>query len=533
MTQKYTHVIITDVNSQTSVGDVLYLRHTPMVDKGFPYAVGAYKDENCSEFVTFVAENEVFRGAFEDYPDALLCTDIWMATTKEPIKVQIRGVKTGVGPKGTRLVRGRADFVIKTPDELKRDAGFFTIGGTVRDYPEKPAFLEALNEKQLQVELKQEEDDSIVAYYKNTKVGRVDEKELSGENLGKLKNGTLYAKATKVLEKLQVEAVVISEMDAEIELSASDYDFVVKKGILTQEELSERLAYLEDNKVMPNMIKKIFMSMEKLDDEALKDVPSKPECPFIDSDSILMSSIGVLNIGSNLCLEGLMGTGKNVLTETLAWLYHRPMYEFSMNSGVNNMDILGSETLVNGSVEFLESAVIKAAKNGGVLVLDEFNTALPHVLTLFNSLLDDRRTINVPRYENVIAKKNFVAIATQNPNYIGTTMGNEATKNRFVKVIFDNPADVRDIVIQGVPEIKDSTEFLNNLYDFNKELVSLVASGTFEPTVLNVRGYKNAAKLIAFEGFSASMAMRIAVLNAIDDNDTKTEVSSIMDAIFG
>lgn len=72
MTQKYTHVIITDVNSQTSVGDVLYLRHTPMVDKGFPYAVGAYKDENCSEFVTFVAENEVFRGAFEDYPDALL-----------------------------------------------------------------------------------------------------------------------------------------------------------------------------------------------------------------------------------------------------------------------------------------------------------------------------------------------------------------------------------------------------------------------------------------------------------------------------
>lgn len=56
----------------------------------------------------------------------------------------------------------------------------------------------------------------------------------------------------------------------------------------------------------------------------------------------------------------------------------------------------------SGSLEFKEGVLVKAAREGAWLVLDELNLAPSEVLEALNRLLDDNRELFIPETQEVV-----------------------------------------------------------------------------------------------------------------------------------
>ena len=54
--------------------------------------------------------------------------------------------------------------------------------------------------------------------------------------------------------------------------------------------------------------------------------------------------------GDNLLLSGAKATGKNVLCETLAWIFGRPEYDISFHVNTDSADLIGTDTFINNEV---------------------------------------------------------------------------------------------------------------------------------------------------------------------------------------
>ena len=410
--------------------------------------------------------------------------------------------------------------------------GFRRISGTFSMFPDKYDFLEkiALQQNQKVYAQRVEGAKDSMVYWDNKdeicKIGileNVPEEVFEGKASVPLKvekvtpDGAVYvsiAKEAEVAEKKKKKTQALIET-------------ISKMFGLSENEVWERMDYLMSNDISGKSAFKIFKSYVKYKDDVEAKVPKKPRIPFIDNNGILKQAIANINIGSHLMLEGLMGTGKNVLAETLAWLYKRPLYEFSMNSGVNNMDLLGSMSMENGNVVFKRSNIIEAFEEGGVIVLDEFNIALPHVLSVFNSLLDERRRMNVPGYKAVDAHKNFIAIGTQNPDYIGTFEGNQATLNRFYKISFTEGADIEEIIKRSV-EMDNNDDFLQTANWLCEKIILGVKDGAIAQECINIRGFIKAAKLYKEEGFGVKEALQGAVVGSIGESSDRDYVNELL-----
>ena len=80
-------------------------------------------------------------------------------------------------------------------------------------------------------------------------------------------------------------------------------------------------------------------------------------------------------------------------------------------------EYLGSYvTDAQGHLTFQEGALVRAARCGGWVILDELNLAPTDVLEALNRLLDDNRELFVPELQEVIVPHpHFMVFGTQNP----------------------------------------------------------------------------------------------------------------------
>ena len=88
--------------------------------------------------------------------------------------------------------------------------------------------------------------------------------------------------------------------------------------------------YLEDQKIAQELIGELrdFHMRYEVEDQ-VKERVEKPDILFYGK-KILEMSIAALLQGDNLLLSGAKATGKNVLCETLAWIFGRPEYDISL-----------------------------------------------------------------------------------------------------------------------------------------------------------------------------------------------------------
>lgn len=361
-------------------------------------------------------------------------------------------------------------------------------------------------------------------------------------------------------------------------------DNIIKKGINTKEEIDEKLRYLRRNKVSEIDIALLFESYIEYPERVRNRIPQKPEVVYVDKGTIVDDSISYINVKKNLVFEGDKGTGKNVLATTLAWLYNRPIYEFSLNSQHSNNSLLGGKTFKapekknskskktiaklltsflgnffnkgekkkkdvgeeellaiedfldilasnkNQELVFEMSSILEAFINGGILVLDEFNTSLAHVMTMFHSLLDDRRQIEVTGYGLIKGHENFCSIATQNKDYQGTFDINEATADRFEPIIFPPLTSLMEMLKERVPNVSyDVLVMADKLYAGIK---TAVESGEISSQTLTTRGFVSACQVIA-NGKPPKRAFLISVANRATDLDDRRVIRNMIDLQIG
>jgi MoxR-like ATPase len=163
----------------------------------------------------------------------------------------------------------------------------------------------------------------------------------------------------------------------------------------------------------------------------------------------------------HVLLVGDTGTGKTSIIRELAHKQQKQLVRFSLTGETTVDDILGTKTLTNGSVEYVYSQFVNAVRDGGWVVFDELNVALPEILFALQSLLDDDKFLSLPQNagEVVKAHKDFRFFATMNPvdEYAGTKDLNKAFKSRFhmiINVDYPEPEVEVEIVKQkcNVPE---------------------------------------------------------------------------------
>src|SRR4029453_3559933 len=128
------------------------------------------------------------------------------------------------------------------------------------------------------------------------------------------------------------------------------------------------------------------------------------------------SSLFVLIIGPK-------GTGKTSLVRKFASDIGKTLYSINFSLRTRESHLVGTKTMNQGEVTFVEGILIKSMKLGGLLYLDELNAAEADVLLRLDEALDDRRQVVLKESggQTITASKGWTVIATINPlSHVGT-----------------------------------------------------------------------------------------------------------------
>lgn len=409
---------------------------------------------------------------------------------------------------------------------------------------------------ELEVELKYDEAKKIlVTYHKDKSAGEIkrlasftEEDEMNYEELVTLiKNDEPKHSITVTAKNPSQNAYDISfSIEQEVLdalLSGKKIETVdsVINGItfVNKERLKAIKKYLEGNKLNPEQIIKVFKTMREYDEEATSRIPTNPKTLYEDSFGGVKKSIIYMLKGKHLNMTGEKGTGKNVMITTLAWVFQRPLYEVSLNSEFDKYDLLGSKDFQYEKDEetgqtiqkigFAKEAFVQAMESGGIINLDEVNTANPAVLVQLHSVVDDRGSIQVPHLGRVVAKDNFAVILTMNKDYHGTNALNEATNDRFTPILFPNNDSLKDVLNKRVPGAKYSQ--ISDADKVYKDILEQVRNGVLDKDCITVRGYIDALEVADDLGLGEALVDNVA--NRIQDDGFRKDVLNIIDNHIG
>ena len=171
-------------------------------------------------------------------------------------------------------------------------------------------------------------------------------------------------------------------------------------------------------------------------------------CPELVSDYVfdpkhLHNALIALNdrIPVNCWLAGERGTGKTNFVEQLANRLERRLFKLNCHRDMRPADFLGSETIVNGTIEFKPKLIATAIQHpGAIVLLDEVSASDENSLIAMHPMLEKspQRGITFPESNIKIPVGDYVAFfAADNTNgygnhlFAGTTAMNTAFIDRF------------------------------------------------------------------------------------------------------
>ena len=270
--------------------------------------------------------------------------------------------------------------------------------------------------------------------------------------------------------------------------------------------------YLQQQKINPGLIADVKDFREKYEvDAQMENRMVVPDMLFYGKD-ILEMSIAALLQGDNLLLSGAKATGKNVLCETLAWVFGRPSYDISFHVNTDSASLIGTDTFINDEVQLRKGPIYQCAEFGGFGILDEVNMAKNDAVSVLHAVLDHRRRIDVPGYSKIELHPAARFIGTMNYGYAGTKELNEALVSRFM-------------VVDMPPMEEETIRFLLKTYFQNMKAQALeqftglfldlqtkAYNGEISTKPLDLRGLVSAIKAMRF-GLSPLHAIHMGVVN--------------------
>ena len=251
-----------------------------------------------------------------------------------------------------------------------------------------------------------------------------------------------------------------------------------------------------------------------------------PRYPYFGG-KILEEALAALLAGANLLLVGPKAAGKNILAESLALLLGRPAWNVSFHIDVDASYLIGMDTFKGGEVQFRPGPVHECASQGGVCILDEINMARNEALAVLHSLLDHRRRLEVPGYEQLHLHPAARFIATMNYGYAGTRELNEALLSRFVVLHLPVPGEeeLLGLLTYEFPDLRQETgRMLAELFiDIRKKYEEKEISGR----ALDLRGLLDALRLIRL-GLTAGEALAMGLVNKCFDKQERAIVEDLL-----
>ena len=144
-------------------------------------------------------------------------------------------------------------------------------------------------------------------------------------------------------------------------------------------------------------------------------------------------------------LVGDTGTGKTSIIRELGIRDKKVVKRMSITGETTVDEFVGKYELEAGKTVWRDGILLEAMRKGEWLVVDEINVALPEILFVLHSLLDDDNYVTVSQHAGEVVKphKDFRFFATMNPTdeYAGTKELNKAFQSRFSVILtFHYPA---------------------------------------------------------------------------------------------
>lgn len=289
----------------------------------------------------------------------------------------------------------------------------------------------------------------------------------------------------------------------------------------------EELKFLEEQKVSPALISQVekFRGKYEVSEKAVSRI-AKPAIPFFGKEILEMAIAGILQ-GENLLLTGPKATGKNILAENLAYIFHRPSYNVSFHVNTNSGDLIGTDTFEDNQVKLRKGTIYRCAEYGGFGILDEINMAKNDAVSVLHATLDYRRSIDVPGYDKIDLHPAARFIGTMNYGYAGTKELNEALVSRFL--VIDMPAQTEEslefIFGRMFPNAKKQAveQFIGVFLDLQLK----AQNSEISTKPLDLRGLLAAMKIVE-AGLSPWKAVKMGVINKTFDVFEKEIVEDVV-----
>lgn len=291
--------------------------------------------------------------------------------------------------------------------------------------------------------------------------------------------------------------------------------------------MTEELKFLEEQGVSAGLIRMVeeFRNRYDVSPEVVHRI-TKPSIPFYGREVLEMAIAGLLE-GENLLLTGPKATGKNILAENLAYIFHRPSFNISFHVNTNSGDLIGTDTFADNEVKLRKGSIYRCAECGGFGILDEINMAKNDAVSVLHATLDYRRSIDVPGYDKIDLHPAARFIGTMNYGYAGTKELNEALVSRFL--VIDMPAQTEEtlgfIFRKMFPGLKaQATEQLIGVF---LDLQVKAQNSEISTKALDLRGLLAAVKIVD-TGLSPALAVRMGIVNKTFDIFEKEIVEDVV-----
>lgn len=171
-------------------------------------------------------------------------------------------------------------------------------------------------------------------------------------------------------------------------------------------------------------------------------------------------------INKNIMLVGPAGSSKSTLVRQVAEALKVEFYPMSVGPQTTKSDLLGYTTAVG---EYITTPLRQAFENGGVLLLDEFDTANASVVTILNNLLSngicsfpDKKVEKHPNFICICACNTYGRGASM--DYIGRNKLDGATLDRFLTINIDYDEELEEKLTDNkdwytiIKKIRDNAE---------------------------------------------------------------------------